>query len=210
MSSSSTSTPGPNKTPSSVFSPSSQVYQTKSIIAQQQLKEKKSTSLFQKLITEAAKTAPSLSRRQFLLVLKEHGLLEDDERLSLVMDFIKSSDDDLKEPDIEQIRGSSNLVERALNGRLIIPDFVKFTHLLTKLYHETLPITTGKNADYIPQLAKVDPDQFGVAACTVDGQRFSIGDVAVSIFLGGGGWCFFTNEKCQSLEPFSSFYFYSY
>ncbi|MBS4730211.1 glutaminase A [Mycobacterium sp. SM1] len=31
-------------------------------------------------------------------------------------------------------------------------------------------------ADYIPQLKRVDPDKFGVAICTVDGQRFTIGD----------------------------------
>lgn len=31
-------------------------------------------------------------------------------------------------------------------------------------------------ADYIPQLAKFDPDLWGVAVCSVDGQRFAIGD----------------------------------
>lgn len=32
-------------------------------------------------------------------------------------------------------------------------------------------------ASYIPQLSKVNPDFWGVSLCTVDGQRFSIGDV---------------------------------
>lgn len=31
-------------------------------------------------------------------------------------------------------------------------------------------------ADYIPQLAKFDPNLWGVAVCSVDGQRFAIGD----------------------------------
>jgi glutaminase len=31
----------------------------------------------------------------------------------------------------------------------------------------------------IPQLAKVNPEFFGVAVCTIDGQRFSVGDVQV-------------------------------
>ena len=35
---------------------------------------------------------------------------------------------------------------------------------------------TGKVADYIPQLAKVDPTKFAVAVTTIDGQRFSFGD----------------------------------
>src|SRR5512137_2415085 len=35
----------------------------------------------------------------------------------------------------------------------------------------------GKNADYIPALAKVDPKLFGVALVTVDGKAFKKGDV---------------------------------
>ena len=70
------------------------------------------------------------------------------------MEYIKSSDRDLLEEDVEFIRARSNLVERALNGRLIIPDFVKFTSIIDDIYHETLPNVSGNNADYIPQLAK--------------------------------------------------------
>jgi len=32
-------------------------------------------------------------------------------------------------------------------------------------------------ADFLPQLAQASSNQFGIAICTVDGQRFSIGDV---------------------------------
>ena len=95
------------------------------------------------------------------------------------MEYINASDADLTEKDVSFIRAHSNLVERALNGRLVIPDFVKFTALLHKLYLETLPITSGNNACYIPQLAKVNPNQFGMAVCTIDGQRFSVGDVSI-------------------------------
>ena len=34
----------------------------------------------------------------------------------------------------------------------------------------------GKVADYIPQLAQVDPDQFGIAICTPTGETFTAGD----------------------------------
>ncbi len=37
----------------------------------------------------------------------------------------------------------------------------------------------GKVADYIPQLAKVDPHQFGIAVTTVDGKVYEAGDAAV-------------------------------
>jgi glutaminase len=43
--------------------------------------------------------------------------------------------------------------------------------------HANLPAkNTGKVADYIPELRKVDPDKFGVQATTVDGREFAFGD----------------------------------
>ena len=38
------------------------------------------------------------------------------------------------------------------------------------------PNCGGQNADYIPQLAKVNPDQFSISITTTDGQHYSIGD----------------------------------
>ena len=41
----------------------------------------------------------------------------------------------------------------------------------------------GKNADYIPALAKVDPNLFGIALVTVDGKVFTAGDVATEVSI---------------------------
>jgi len=41
----------------------------------------------------------------------------------------------------------------------------------------------GKNASYIPALAKVDPQLFGVCVATVDGQTFSAGDAGTEFAL---------------------------
>ncbi|KAM3935201.1 glutaminase liver isoform, mitochondrial isoform 2-T2 [Leptodactylus fuscus] len=40
-----------------------------------------------------------------------------------------------------------------------------------------------KVANYIPQLAKMSPDHWGVSLCTVDGQRYSVGDTDVPLCL---------------------------
>jgi glutaminase len=42
-----------------------------------------------------------------------------------------------------------------------------------------LPLPDGNMATYIPGLAKQNPAHWGVAICTVDGQRTLIGDTDV-------------------------------
>src|SRR5262249_10226611 len=41
----------------------------------------------------------------------------------------------------------------------------------------------GKNADYIPALAKVDPNLFGIALVTSDGRAVTAGDVAAELSI---------------------------
>ncbi len=41
----------------------------------------------------------------------------------------------------------------------------------------------GKNADYIPALAKVDPDLFGIALVTADGKVYTAGDVQTEVSI---------------------------
>ncbi|WP_407353916.1 glutaminase A [Luteimonas sp. R10] len=45
-----------------------------------------------------------------------------------------------------------------------------------KAYAATKGITAGKDADYIPALAEVPPDLFGIAVVTVDGRIYTVGD----------------------------------
>jgi len=41
----------------------------------------------------------------------------------------------------------------------------------------------GKNADYIPALAKVDPNLFGIAVVTADGKVYTAGDVTTEVSI---------------------------
>ena len=41
----------------------------------------------------------------------------------------------------------------------------------------------GKNADYIPALAKVDPNLFGIALVTVDGKIYTAGVMSTEVSI---------------------------
>lgn len=59
----------------------------------------------------------------------------------------------------------------------------EFKSKITKLYNEIININSGKVADYIPQLAKVNPELFGISICDVRGTKFSIGDSKIKFCL---------------------------
>jgi hypothetical protein len=44
-------------------------------------------------------------------------------------------------------------------------------------YGKFRTLNEGKNADYIPALAKVDPNLFGIVLITTDGKVYTAGDV---------------------------------
>jgi glutaminase len=50
-------------------------------------------------------------------------------------------------------------------------------------YAKFKDLKEGKNADYIPALAKVDPNLFGIAVVTVDGKVYTAGDVKTEVSI---------------------------
>jgi len=70
-------------------------------------------------------------------------------------------------------------VSRAFHHQLVIPDWQEFCSDIATVFHHVAPDRSGHNADYIPILRDADPERWGVAVCTVDGQRMGLGDVDV-------------------------------
>jgi glutaminase len=50
-------------------------------------------------------------------------------------------------------------------------------------YAKFRTLKEGKNADYIPALAKVDPNLFGIVLVTVDGKVFTAGDIKTEVSI---------------------------
>lgn len=118
----------------------------------------------------------------FLQVIDECGIWRTDPRIKRsvkdLLEFQSSKGDNIDFDNFERICSVEiSLIEQILCNDLIIPEFQAFKKEFHRIFEETKEINTGKVADYIPQLGKVDPSKFAVSFCSIDGQRFSIGDM---------------------------------
>lgn len=77
---------------------------------------------------------------------------------------------------IEIIGPPRLLVERALQGSLAIPDFADFSRRVELMFREASSNRDGMQPDYIAPLKEWDPDLFGLAVVSVDGQTLKLGD----------------------------------
>ena len=125
-------------------------------------------------------------------ILVENGLRIDDNRFVTSLRLLKDQEEAIAERTgtmpgecaIEKadfcraIRPNIQLIERVLQGQLVIPDFTGFCQEIQQFYEITRDNRGGQVATYIPQLALPEPeaDQYGIALCTVDGQRYAVGD----------------------------------
>ena len=55
--------------------------------------------------------------------------------------------------------------------------------VLNETYTKFRNLQEGKNADYIPALAKVDPKIFGIALVTTDGKVYTAGDIKSEVSI---------------------------
>jgi glutaminase len=125
------------------------------------------------------------------------GLLADDPRLSGVSDALAGRESPDDEELLAVLRERLPLVERAVLGELVIPDFAGFATDLRDIFDKTRPLEEGHVATYIPQLARVPAKRWGVAACTTDGQRFAAGDTDVDFTVQS---CMKPINYCIALE----------
>ncbi|XP_076656612.1 glutaminase isoform X3 [Halictus rubicundus] len=134
---------------------------------------------------------------KFLAALRTTGLRNDDPRLQEFSDNLRKEhlktgghegvSHETQKLNREQFRRVINpnivLISRAFRHQFIIPDWSGFTKHIEDFYWRCKSNSEGKVASYIPQLARMNPDYWGVSVCTIDGQRFSIGDTSIPFTL---------------------------
>ena len=64
-----------------------------------------------------------------------------------------------------------------------VPTPVDIQRALNAAYESYKSLREGKNADYIPALAKVNPDLFGIALITADGRVYTAGDSTTEVSI---------------------------
>ena len=128
-----------------------------------------------------------ISHWEVLTGLQRSGLQPGDPRIAEALAGLKAADGASSQIDFPQFRAlarrNSSLITRAVEGNLAVPDFPALTSDIDRMYRELLAVRSGAVADYIPQLRRIDPEQLAIAVCTVDGQRFSVGDATTMFCL---------------------------
>ncbi|KRX52910.1 putative glutaminase 3 [Trichinella sp. T9] len=142
---------------------------------------------------------------KFLAALRHAGLQKSDPRLQRMLTKLHVAHQELVQEDtIEShnllldkktftscISEDILLIIRALRNEFVIPNWEGFCSRIEEIFRSLSDCTLGNVATYIPQLARVDPDNWGMAVCTVDGQRRSWGDSQVR-------WCLQSISKAFS------------
>jgi glutaminase len=71
----------------------------------------------------------------------------------------------------------------AASARGPMSDDAAIKYALDSVYAKVKAAQGGKNADYIPALARVNPKIFGIALVTVDGRVFTVGDIKSEVSI---------------------------
>ena len=92
----------------------------------------------------------------------------------------------MKNP-VRSVTVGASLLGLALIG-LIVPHVAaqapaEIQPAVDAAYAKFRTLKEGKNADYIPALAKVDPNLFGIAIVTADGKVYTAGDVKTEVSI---------------------------
>jgi glutaminase len=70
-----------------------------------------------------------------------------------------------------------------INKKNTAPDAPAYQAAIDAAYNKFKDLKEGKNADYIKELATVDPKIFGIVIVTADGQVFTKGDIASQVSI---------------------------
>ncbi|WP_262690010.1 glutaminase A [Kordiimonas aestuarii] len=118
-----------------------------------------------------------IPRDGLLAAFNSKGIHTDDPRVKDTLEALKRSHEAIDLESFTKLFGHDiGFLNRIAKDQFIVPRFNEFCDEMSTMFEDCREIRDGAVADYIPQLARVAPDQFGMGVCTIDGQRASFGD----------------------------------
>ena len=141
------------------------------------LLENNSISVEERIFMILSEDDDIININKFKKLITANGILPDDPRIISIYSEIYIYGDTINRGDfLIIINKHIQLLKKIFQNELVIPNFKEFASKIYSIWEKTKDIEDGKVADYIPQLARINPNQYGVSLCTIDGQRYSIGD----------------------------------
>lgn len=119
-----------------------------------------------------------IDKHELFDFLEKSGILLNDARIQQTVDAIrKFSSPKINFADFKATIGeNSSLFKNIAQQRLIIPEFQTFCEEIREIFETVRSNRSGKVADYIPELGRVDPEKYALSVTTVSGQRYALGD----------------------------------
>ncbi|MGQ4003541.1 glutaminase A [Francisellaceae bacterium CB52] len=120
-----------------------------------------------------------ITKNDILDNLQSSGIVNDDPRIKKLisrLDELSRVDKISFELFMDISSDTIGIIEKSINKGFVIPDFKSFKKDIAEIFKESKKNKLGKNANYIPQLERVDPELFAVAFCSIDGQMITLGD----------------------------------
>ena len=123
----------------------------------------------------------SLSPEQLREHFRRSGILADDPRAASVYEYLdkarQRNETSLSVTEFAVIFAMNpSLFMRIAEDSMVVPDWSDFARSVGKIFNERRSNNGGKVAAYIPELARVPADRYGLSMCSIDGQRAHYGD----------------------------------
>jgi glutaminase len=139
----------------------------------------------EKLITILSDKDGNIDTNHIINLMNKKGIRKNDSRMKHLLKYCNSHTNIVNKTECRNIINENlDIITKVYTDNFCIKDFENFSNEILLLYKSIKEKNhDGNVASYIPQLAKVPGDLWGISVCTIDGQTYSVGDTNVDFSI---------------------------